>query len=83
MLLQQDDLRVCTRTGHSALPWGEGLFLTRELFLLAVLQALLGVSLEMGGGHLFQGVLHVPRALTPGAFALCFLLPWGQKPSAL
>lgn len=50
---------------------------TRELFLLAVLWAHQGWSLERGSS--IPGVLHVPRALTPGSFALHSLLPWGHK----
>lgn len=55
MLLQWDNLRVCTRTGRSVLPWAEGLIATRELFLLAVLQALLWGGVLETVGHLCQG----------------------------
>lgn len=85
LLLQWDNLGVCTRTIRLALPWGEGLTATRELFLLAAPQDLLGGCLSAEWGVIYSrvGVLHVPHALTPGAFAPWFLLPWGQKPSTL
>lgn len=50
-----------------------------------MLHTLQGVSLEKRVGVICArvGVLHVPRALTPGAFALRFLLPCEQKLSTL
>lgn len=72
MLLQQSDLRVCTRTGPARLcPGLKDRLPQGSFFLLAALLALL---VEGSGGQgvicARVGVLHVPRALTPGAFAL-------------